>query len=303
MISIITPVHAKAAPFLREAYDSLCQQSLTEWEWVTVTNAGGVVPEDIAADPRVKVFSIEDDDPQHNRIGRLKAAACALATGEILVELDADDLLLPNALAEIAQAFEDPGVAMAYSNSAEFRDGTWASSGYSDYFGWRSRPFFHAGHELREMIAWPPSPQMMRFIFWAPNHVRCWRTAAYKSVGGHDPAIKTGDDHDLCCRFFIQYGAAGLRHIDRCLYLYRLHGQNSCVVHNDEVQIQTLANYQKYSRDMAIRWAKAAGLQLLDLCGRRLCLASHHCLDLFQPLLHHRLVLPELTLQLPNRVC
>lgn len=270
MLSIITPVHAKANAFVKESYASLVAQTNQDWEWIIVTNSGGAVPKVIAKDPRVKVYPLAGDDPtgQHNKIGRLKGYACEKATGDIIVELDADDLLVPTALEEVTSAFADSSVAMVYSNSAEFRDKTWEASTYSEYYGWQNRPFFYQGHELKEMLAWPVSSQMMRQIFWAPNHIRAWRTGAYRALGGHDKEIKTGDDHDLCCRFYIAYGVRGIRHIDKCLYLYRLHGENSCVVFNGDVQTQTEKNYMKYSRAMAIRWAKDEGLAMLDLGGR-----------------------------------
>lgn len=268
MISIITPVYYKSIPYLQDTYNSLLEQTYQDWEWVTVLNNRGLIPDDIAKDPRVKVFSVEDDDPEHNKIGRLKNFACTQSTGEILVELDSDDILVPTALEEIFNAFKDPKVAMVYSNGANFNSDTWESPIFGKEFGWESRPFFYNGHKLNEMVAWPVSAQMMRYIFWAPDHVRAWRASAYYAIGGHDINIKTGDDHDLCCRLYIEYGVSGFKHIDKCLYLYRLHGQNSCVVHNDEVQVQTSKNYLKYSRDMAIRWSNDNGLSNLDLGGR-----------------------------------
>jgi len=270
MLSITTPVYKKSNTYLKETYESLVSQTVQDWEWIMLTNAGGHVPKFIEKDKRVRVFSTEDDNfgEKHNRIGRLKKTACGKATGDILVELDADDLLTPNALEEVEKAFEDTSVSMVYSNSAEFKDKTWESNFYTEYWGWKHRDFGYKGHELKEMIAWEPSPRMMRFIFWAPNHIRAWRTSAYQEVGGHDETIMTGDDHDLCCRFYIKYGAKGLKHIDKCLYLYRVHGENSCVVHNDAVQKQTLQNYLKFSRDMAVRWAEDEGLGLVDLGGR-----------------------------------
>jgi glycosyltransferase involved in cell wall biosynthesis len=267
-LSVITPVHAKSAQFLQEAYDSLLSQTFADWEWVIVLNNGGTIPFDASADLRIKVFAVEDDDPEHNRIGRLKRFACEMATGEIYVELDADDILVPNALEDVAMGFADSATAMVYSNSASFKTDTWESPKFDAAFGWQYRPFFWGTNELNEAVAWPCSPQMMRFIFWAPDHIRAWRAAAYNAIGGHDQAIKTGDDHDLCCRFLVAYGAHSIKHIDKCLYLYRLHETNSCVVHNDEVQEQTLKNYLKYSRPMAVRWAKDEGLDLLDLGGR-----------------------------------
>jgi len=268
MISVFTPFHAKANQFLLEAYDSLLAQSNPNWEWILVPNAGGVVPEIVLQDSRVSVFPVEDDDPEHNRIGRLKRHACSKASGSIYLELDADDILTSTALEEVERAFRDAGVAMVYSNHAEFQNGTWESRVYNEAFGWKARPVFYEGHELQETISWPPSPHMMRQIFWAPNHVRAWRAVAYNAMDGHDEALKTGDDHDLCCRTYIAYGARGIAHIDKCLYLYRLHPENSCTTNNEGVQRQTEQNYLKYSRAMALRWARDEGTQLLDLGGR-----------------------------------
>lgn len=264
MLSILTPLHAPYERYIRDCYESFREQA--GWEWIVVENAGGRLPADICQDPQVKVVRA-DDEVGANSIGRLKALAASYAAGDILVELDADDLLTPDALETIRTAFADPSVAMAYSNSAHFDD-EWRSSGYSDYYGWRSRPFFFQGHELIEMIAFPCNAEMMRRIEWAPNHVRAWRRAAYEKVGGHNPALKVGDDHDLCCRFFVAYGPKAIRHIDRCLYLYRTHKANSCNLYNAEVQAQTDRNYREYSRRLALRQAQDDGLALLDLGGR-----------------------------------
>jgi len=270
MISIITPVHKASQSYLSETYKSVKTQTFEDWEWIIVENNGGKVPAKITKDKQVKVFTVEDDDPdkKHNKIGRLKGFAASQAKGDILVELDADDLLLPNALEEIQIAFSDKNIAMVYSNNAEFKDKTWKSNAYSEYWGWRSRVFVYQEHELKEMIAWKPSPHMMRRIEWAPNHVRAWRKKNYDSIGGHNIELKTGDDHELCCRFYIEFGAKRIRHINKCLYLYRVHDRNSCKVYNDDVQEQTLQNYLKFSRALTIRWAKDEGLRLVDLGGR-----------------------------------
>jgi O-antigen biosynthesis protein len=278
MITVITPLHEKAMPYILETYQSLKDQTFQDWEWVVMLNNGGQAFE---ADDRVKFFKTEDDDVSHNKIGRLKHEAGFAASGEVIVELDADDLLVPNALADIVEAFSDSKTAMAYSNCAEFYDKTWEPNAYSENFGWRSRPFFYKEHALTEMVAWPVSAQMMRQIFWAPNHIRAWRTSAYKALGGHDPEIKTGDDHDLCCRFYLTYGQEGIKHIDKCLYLYRLTGQNSCYTHNAEVQEQTLQNYLKYSRALAVRWSDDLGLAKLDLGGRLNAWDKFTTVDLF----------------------
>lgn len=279
--SIITPVYYKSYPFIEETYASLLEQTETDWEWVIILNNGGTVPANIQQDSRVKIFSVEDDDKEHNKIGRLKGYACSVSIGEILVELDSDDILVDTALEELSKAFSDPKVMMAYSNTAEFKSDTWESSTYSSYYGWKSRSFSYKGKELVETCAWPPSAQMMRYIYWAPDHVRAWRASAYREIGGHDQTIKTGDDHDLCCRFYIKFGAEGILHIDQCLYLYRRHDNNSCVTNNAEVQEQTLINYIRYSRPMAIKWATENGYSCLDLGGRINAWDNFTTVDLF----------------------
>lgn len=279
--SVITPVYHKSIPYLEDTYASLLEQSEADWEWIVVLNNGGKLPKHMKKDSRVKVFEVEDDDVTHNKIGRLKGYGCSVAQGDILVELDSDDILTPDALFTLEKTFADMDVAMAYSNAAEFLDGTWESHTYSEYYGWQSKPFFYKDHVLKETVAWPPSPQMMRYIFWAPDHVRAWRASAYRAIGGHDQTLKTGDDHDLCCRFYVEYGAKGIRHINKCLYLYRRHEENSCVTHNNEVQEQTLRNYIRYSRPMAIKWAKDNNFRCVDLGGRLNSWDGFETLDLF----------------------
>lgn len=285
MISVITPFTTVHEKYLDETYDSLCRQSYQEWEWVLVPNHGGRVPEKIIADKRVKVVKTEDDEGQpHNLIGRLKRLACFESRGDFIAELDADDILTDDALLEVHQAFADDSVVFVYSNSAHFKDGTWESDHFSSTFGWQWREFEYNGHKVCEQISWPPSAQMMRFIFWAPNHIRAWRTKDYWKIGGHDEKLPNGDDHDLCCRFYLQYGARGFSRLDKCLYLYRIHGKNHCMGEfNREIQIQTDKNYLKYSRDLAIRWAKDEGLELIDLGGRFNNTPGFKTVDLYEP--------------------
>jgi len=268
--TIVTPLHKPYELYIRDCYNSLVAQTSADWEWIVVLNNGGSLPDDIQEDDRVRPMAVSDDTEGPNSIGRLKSAGFSEAKGNILVELDADDLLLPECLAELTKAFSDSTTAMVYSNSASF-DKDWKSTAvYSNYYGWKQRPFFWEGHELVEMIGFPCNAEMMRRIEWAPNHVRAWRRSAYEKVGGHNIDLKVGDDHDICCRFFIEYGPAAIKHIDKCLYLYRTHDNNTSGpnVDNDAVQDQVRKNYLKYSRQLAIRQATDDGLALLDLGGR-----------------------------------
>ncbi len=105
------------------------------------------------------------------------------------VEVDHDDELTPDSLAELAAAFSDPRVDFAYSNTCEIRDGKrWK---YDEQFGWRYRPFTGDGQPQFECVAFEPSPRSFSKIWFAPNHVRAWRSAFYHRIGGHDPLRKS----------------------------------------------------------------------------------------------------------------
>lgn len=266
-LSIFTPVHPPIVKYLAAAHESLAQQqTYVKWEWVLVPNQGSQIPASIAADERVRIYPYPNQGTAVN-VGELKRFACEHCTGDVLVELDGDDLLTPQALRSVAAAFQNSQTMFAYSNSAEFNE-KWESNVYGERYGWRTRPYQHGEHDLVEMIAWPAGPQMMRHVYWAPNHVRAWRKTAYDALGGHDPKLLVGDDHDLLCRTYVTYGAQGMAHIDECLYLYRQHGNNSYKRFNAKVQAQTWSNYHRYALPMAVRWARDNHLRCLDLGGR-----------------------------------
>src|SRR5207244_1608084 len=124
----------------REAYHSLLEQTYKNWEWVVV--------DDHSTDgtwERLQAYAAEEIRVRPCRlarrsmkIGATKDAATRLAEGAYLVELDHDDLLTDNALAEVVQAFgEHPEVGMVYSNCCSFyENGTFQR--YEDPF-WATR--------------------------------------------------------------------------------------------------------------------------------------------------------------------
>lgn len=267
MISVFTPVHPKSIRFLGDAAESMLTQRFDDWEWVLLYNGGA--ERGSFDDPRIRTLRLPERHPAQGSVGALKRYACDASRGEVLVELDADDILTPNALGRLSEVFENDAVEFAYSNCTEFRNDTWSPRVFSGYWGWRSRPFVWKNIAMQQMVAFDPHPNAWRRIEWAPNHVRAWRTGAYERLGGHDPDLKLGDDHDLICRTAIECGFGAMQHIDDCLYLYRLHEENTCYSKdgNRGVQDQVAANYAKYYEPMALRWAADQGLLALDLGG------------------------------------
>jgi glycosyltransferase involved in cell wall biosynthesis len=98
VVSVITPVYAPAATYLREAYDSLVAQKLPDgwgWEWLVQEDGetGSIeklLPED---DARIRLGTGRHGGPEVAR-----NLALARARGSLVKVLDADDVLCAGAL-------------------------------------------------------------------------------------------------------------------------------------------------------------------------------------------------------------
>lgn len=248
--SVFTPTHDPRR--LWEAYDSLLEQTDQDWEWVIVENNGADVGS--LPDPRVKVLHYD-----HANIGALKAFACANASGEWLVELDHDDLLMPDCLASIGACRD---ADFAYTNVVRV-DGEGKPLPFSGD-GWESRPVAVGSQHLLEVVSPKPWPSNFSRIWYAPDHVRAWRRDFYERIGGHNPEMHVGDDHDLVARSLLH---GRVEHIDRAGYIYRVHGDNSWLANQQEIDDVQWNNHERYFIPLAEQWAEREGLSKLDLGG------------------------------------
>ena len=135
MISLFTPPHD--ARYLGAAHDSLLAQvGAPAWEWVIVPNGNAVeMPAAVRDDPRVRIVPAPAG-LEREGVGALKHFACQHCRGDILFELDHDDLLAPTALAEVRDAVDREGAGFVYSDFCEFRaDGS--SRTYLANHGWQ----------------------------------------------------------------------------------------------------------------------------------------------------------------------
>lgn len=280
--SLFTPIH-KSDLYTRINFDillnSVVNQSELPDEWVILLNGDAKDSPSYYEDKTVEYKFIKIYyTTLSNNIGRLKYDCCSLCTSDILVELDYDDILRKDAIKKIKKAFEsNKNTKFVYSNSIEFReDGS--SNVYSEVYGWQHRLYIDTaneiglgiGKEYYEMVAFPAKAQYLRRIEWAPNHVRAFTKEAYLKVGGYNPNIEIGDDHDLVCRFYLEYGESGFYHIDEPIYFYRVHSGNTCNASNNNigVQKQVELNYIKYSEELYKKYAKDNNLLCIDLGGR-----------------------------------
>ena len=247
MISVITPTYNTPKDVLARTWASLKRQTYTDWEWViwddsTNDNVWNQVY-GFASDERYRIMAHRSHTPSSS-IGRVKRRAFMSAEGDILVELDHDDELTPDALQEIVTAMED-GIDFCFSDWAEvFADGT--SGRYPQGWGLGyGVDQWNEDHNVWQLSMPTMNAETMKHIVGVPNHVRAWRASFYQNIGGHDATLDVCDDYDLLIRTFIN---GDFKHIPKLLYKQHIGAHTAQRKKNARIQELVPVIYEKYAR-------------------------------------------------------
>jgi glycosyltransferase involved in cell wall biosynthesis len=261
-ISLFTPTHDLT--YFKELAESVIMQDHDEW--VIVPNNGvsaSDVQNIVGDDPRVVIIPLDIT----KNVGALKRFACDHCTGDILVEVDHDDILVKDAIAKIRQVYlDDPNVGFVYSECAEFvNDEKRTPWTYSEYWGWSYKDFDYGDFKYRSANAPGPVPEHMSRIHYAPNHIRSWKKDAYDKAGKHNPDLKVADDADLICRLYCETKFVCIR---ECLYLQRMHTDSTWSQNKADIQTHTYRLQREYLHKMIEAEAKRRDEVMIDLGGR-----------------------------------
>jgi SAM-dependent methyltransferase len=263
--SIITPSH-RYTTYFDELWQTIKCQTYSDWEWIIYLNGTfkiGQVSDDIKNDKRVKIFSGES----HSNVGFIKNKAFSLGKGDILVEVDHDDLLAENCLEELNKAFQNEEVGFAYSEDLLYdMRGDEHKIPWNPDNGWTYKWMNFRGEDFIKIDAFPPTSQSIGIIWYAPDHVRAWRRNFYHQIGGHNPELNICDDHDLVIRSYLH---TKFCFIPKVLYYYRFLPQsdNTQLERNADIQIKTFELLHQYGQLLAERDADLKGLMKVDLGG------------------------------------
>jgi glycosyl transferase family 2 len=261
LVSVFTPAYRTGATIQRP-YASLRRQTYTNWEWIIVDDSdddGSTfrhLSELARADHRIGVFK---HHAHSGVLGRVKRWACRLANGQILAELDHDDELMPDALAQIVRAFrhfdgssaERALAGFAYTDFAEIAaDGSAVTYADSWAFGYGSYRWERSDERTLAVANAPNiNPKTIRHIVGVPNHLRAWRRDAYEDAGGHGRHIHVADDYELLVRTFL---TTRMARVPRLGYLQwrnpsgAIQRGNTHQERNQEIQRLTRAFSQRY---------------------------------------------------------
>jgi O-antigen biosynthesis protein len=218
VISIITPTYNTHQETLARTWGSLRSQTFADWEWVVWDDSTNTETwrqlYGFCSDERYKI-AMYRSHVHSGSIGEIKRNASMVAKGDILVELDHDDELTPDCLAEIASAFEDPEVGFVYSDWCEIlADGQ--SGRYPEGWGFGyGSDYWSDEYGVWVMSAPEVNAVTMKHIVSAPNHVRAWRADVYRKLNGHNYRYVVADDYELVVRTFLE---TKFVHIPKLLY-------------------------------------------------------------------------------------
>jgi glycosyltransferase involved in cell wall biosynthesis len=252
MISVVTPTHNTPPQVLARTWASLKAQSHNDWEWVIWDDS---TSEEtwrqiwgFCADERYRIVAHRSHVPSGS-IGRVKRRGFMVAEGDILVELDHDDELTPDALSRVEEAFSDPGVGFVYSDWCEILP-SGESGRYPEGWGFGyGGHYWSDEHKVWVMSAPRLNAATVRHIVSAPNHVRAWRADVYRSLGGHNPNLIVADDYELFLRTVL---ATECAHIPKLLYKQHIGPHTAQRQRNDLIQVEVARLSAEYDERLRI---------------------------------------------------
>lgn len=120
IISVIIPVGPGHVKYLPAALDSLLGQTLREWEAIIVDDTGEGIPQEVLRPyPFCRIISTNTTEGA----GVARNTGVAAASAPLVLFLDADDFLAPEALAKMLAAFLDQGgERYIYGDYVQFGD-------------------------------------------------------------------------------------------------------------------------------------------------------------------------------------
>ncbi|VXD25470.1 conserved hypothetical protein [Planktothrix serta PCC 8927] len=186
IISVVIPAY-NAEKTIQQTIDSILNQTFEDFEIIVINDGSTDSTLDIVSnihDPRIQVFSYPNSGASTSRNRGL-----AVATGEYIALLDADDLWTPDKLESQYQALQNhPQAAVAYS--------------WTDYID-ESGNFLQSGKHPTFNGDVYPELLIQNFLENGSNPLI--RREAFAEVGGFDESLLGGQDRDLYIRLAARY--------------------------------------------------------------------------------------------------
>lgn len=200
-ISVIMSVY-NGERYLREAIESILNQTYTDFEFIIVNDAstdGSLKIMQSYGDSRIKIINNE----QNIGLTRSLNKAIRQAQGEFIVRQDADDISLPNRLEEQTGYFEQHPEVALLGTSIDIIDENGEILGRRTILADPSKNFFRSG--------------------WFAHGSAMFKTDIVNELGGYNELFRYCQDYELWLRIAKHYQVRGLA---RGLYQLRFHDES-----------------------------------------------------------------------------
>lgn len=214
-LSVVMSVY-NGERYLREAIDSILSQTFEDYEFIIIDDGSTdgtkpILAEYAARDRRIVLTRNETNVGLTHSLNK----GLALARGQYVARMDADDISLPDRFArQVAFLDEHPAIGVA---------GTWFQ-------------LMDAQGQLVPPVYEPPAlPGFVGWCLYFYNPIAhpsvVMRREVVLRVGGYDPALARSQDHDLWCRL---RGLTKLANVEAMLLYLRKHDSNISILQCEE---------------------------------------------------------------------
>ena len=224
---------------LFRAYNSIKRQTFKDWEWVIMDDS----PDDkhfeflrdiSKDDKRIRLYK---RDQNSGNIGNVKNETIGLCRGQYVLEMDHDDELMPDVLADSVDVFEKhQDVGFVYMETASVREGG-ENFCYGDFIckGYGGNYTVKQDGEWRVVYNTPNINNItLSHLVCLPNHPRIWRKSALDECGSYPELLPICDDYEIILRSCIGTKVAKIAKLG--YYQYMNSGNNNfSLIRNGEI--------------------------------------------------------------------
>ena len=231
MVSVIMPAY-NAEKYIAQAIESILGQTYGDFEFIIINDCSCDRTEEIILtydDPRIVYLK----NQQNLGVAKTLNKGLAMAKGEYIARMDADDIAMPERLAkQVAFLDGNEDVAVLGTNVETFNEAGTICTGWS-----------------------ATDPEQMKvdllFACGLAHPSVMMRTEAIRQLGGYDPEFNGLEDYELWCRVTEKYQITTLPDI---LLKYRIHGS--------QVTQNPSQRYLELMRELKARQIQQLGVEI-----------------------------------------
>ena len=190
---------------INRAYEGLKAQTMCDWEWVILDDSPDdkhfdFLREIFIKDKRIRLYK---RDCNSGNIGNVKNEAVSLCRGKYVLELDHDDIVLPEVLQDACREFdEDKDVGFVYMDFinvyedwTNFRYGDFLCKGYGGYIKQKYKDRWVDTYVTPNI-----NNITLSHLICMPNHPRIWRRDTLMKLENYSEFLPICDDYEILLR-------------------------------------------------------------------------------------------------------